>query len=123
MCFKERVGLMIFQEIIPTTVPMKKAQFRKCTMLPQIKKKQNNDWKATNKSENGLSFNEQKEYNKLEKEIKNLEKSRDSLQNRFSTATLNPEEIKTLSIELSEISEQIDVKTERWFVLSDIKDS
>ena len=86
-------------------------------------KKQNNDWKAYNKSENGLSFNEQKEYNKLEKEIKNLEKSRDSLQNRFSTATLNPEEIKTLSIELSEISEQIDVKTERWFVLSDIKDS
>ena len=86
-------------------------------------KKQNNDWKAANKSENGLSFNEQKEYNKLEKEIKNLEKSRDSLQNRFSTATLNPEEIKTLSIELSEISEQIDVKTERWFVLSDIKDS
>ena len=86
-------------------------------------KKQNNDWKATNKSENGLSFNEQKEYNKLEKEIKNLEKSRDSLQNRFSTATLNPEEIKTLSIKLSEISDQIDVKTERWFVLSDIKDS
>ena len=86
-------------------------------------KKQNNDWKAANKSENGLSFNEQKEYSKLEKEIKNLEKSRDSLQNRFSTATLNPEEIKTLSIELSEISEQIDVKTERWFVLSDIKDS
>ncbi len=86
-------------------------------------KKQNNDWKAANKSENGLSFNEQKEYNKLEKEIKNLEKRRDSLQNRFSTATLNPEEIKTLSIELSEISEQIDVKTERWFVLSDIKDS
>ena len=82
-------------------------------------KKQNNDWKAASKSENGLSFNEQKEYNKLEKEIKNLEKSRDSLQNRFSTATLNPEEIKTLSIELSEISEQIDVKTERWFVLSD----
>jgi len=86
-------------------------------------KKQNNDWKAINKSENGLSFNEQKEYNKLEKEIKNLEKSRDSLQNRFSTATLNPEEIKTLSIKLSEISEQIDVKTERWFVLSDRKDS
>ena len=86
-------------------------------------KKQNNDWKAANKSENGLSFNEQKEYSKLEKEIKNLEKSRDSLQNRFSTATLNPEEIKTLSIKLSEISEQIDVKTERWFVLSDIKDS
>ena len=86
-------------------------------------KKQNNDWKATNKSENGLSFNEQKEYNKLEKEIKNLEKSRDSLQNRFSTATLNPEEIKTLSIKLSEISEQIDVKTQRWFVLSDRKDS
>jgi ATP-binding cassette subfamily F protein uup len=86
-------------------------------------KKKNNDWKATNKSENGLSFNEQKEYNKLEKEIKNLEKSRDSLQNRFSTATLNPEEIKTLSIKLSEISDQIDVKTERWFVLSDIKDS
>ena len=61
--------------------------------------------------------------NKLEKEIKNLENSRDSLQNRFATASLNPEEIKKLSIELSEISEQIDVKTERWFALSDIKDS
>ena len=57
-------------------------------------KKQNNDWKANIKSENGLSFNEQKEYNKLEKEIKNLENSRDSLQNRFATANLNPEEIK-----------------------------
>ncbi len=86
-------------------------------------KKQNNDWKTNIKSENGLSFNEQKEYNKLEKEIKNLENSRDSLQNRFATASLNPEEIKKLSIELSEISEQIDVKTERWFALSDIKDS
>ena len=86
-------------------------------------KKQNNDWKAGNKSENGLSFNEQKEYNKLEKDIKNLEKIRDSLQNRFSTATINPEKIKSFSIELSEISEQIDIKTERWFALSDIKDS
>ena len=86
-------------------------------------KKQNNDWKAGNKSENGLSFNEQKEYNKLEKDIRNLEKIRESLQNRFSTATINPEKIKSFSIELSEISEQIDVKTERWFALSDIKDS
>ena len=86
-------------------------------------KKQNNDWKAGNKSENGLTFNEQKEYNKLEKDIKNLEKIKESLQNRFSTATINPEKIKSFSIELSEISEQIDVKTERWFALSDIKDS
>ena len=86
-------------------------------------KKLNNDWKAANKSKNGLSFNEQKEYNKLEKEIKNLEKSRESLQNLFSTATLNPEEIKKVSIELNKISEQIDVKTERWFAFSVIKDS
>ena len=81
------------------------------------------DYRAYEESAVQEMYNEQKEYNKLEKEIKNLEKSRDSLQNRFSTATLNPEEIKTLSIELSEISEQIDVKTERWFVLSDRKDS
>ena len=88
-----------------------------------FQKKQNNDLKAANKSENRLSFNEQKEYNKLEKEIKNLEKSRESLQNLFSTATLNPEEIKKVSIELNKISEQIDVKTERWFAFSVIKDS
>ena len=86
-------------------------------------KKLNNDWKAANKSKNGLSYNEQKEYNKLEKEIKNLEKSRESLQDLFSTATLNPEEIKKVSIELNKISEQIDVKTERWFAFSVIKDS
>ena len=65
-----------------------------------------------------LNYNEQKEYNKLEKEIANLEKSREELQNKFATENWDGAEIDKQSIKLQEIMDTIAAKEERWFELS-----
>ncbi|MDP5231694.1 MAG: ABC-F family ATP-binding cassette domain-containing protein [Cellulophaga sp.] len=65
-----------------------------------------------------LSFNDQKEYNNLEKEIKKLEAKKEETQHKFADNSLSGEQIDKLSIELKEIENQIEAKTERWFELS-----
>lgn len=65
-----------------------------------------------------LSYNEQKEFKNLEKEIQKLEAERDSLQNKFATENWDGQEIDKQSVKLQEIIEKIDKKTERWFELS-----
>ncbi|KPM31721.1 ABC transporter-like protein [Croceitalea dokdonensis DOKDO 023] len=64
-----------------------------------------------------LSYTEQKEYNRLEKEIQQLEDQKQTLQEKFTDATLSGDEINQLSIELGELEQAIDTKTERWFEL------
>ncbi|WP_037316596.1 ribosomal protection-like ABC-F family protein [Salegentibacter sp. Hel_I_6] len=73
------------------------------------------DWKKTS-SGSKLSYSEQKEYGKLEKEIANLEKKKEKLQQKF-LEELDPDEIKENSIKLQEIDDAIETKTERWFEL------
>lgn len=80
---------------------------------PKVKK----DWKQDS-SPAKLNYNEQKEYNKLEKEIANLEKSREELQNKFATENWDGAEIDKQSIKLQEIMDTIAAKEERWFELS-----
>jgi ATP-binding cassette subfamily F protein uup len=80
---------------------------------PKVKK----DWKQDS-SPAKLSYNEQKEYQKLEKEIANLEKERETLQNKFATENWDGEEIDKQSIKLQEIIDSIEAKEERWFELS-----
>ncbi|MAP54557.1 MAG: ABC transporter [Altibacter sp.] len=75
------------------------------------------NWKAQN-DKGKLSYNEQKEYQKLEKEIANLEVAREELQNKFATEGWDGEEIDAQSRKLQEIIDTIDAKTERWFELS-----
>ena len=65
-----------------------------------------------------LSFLEQKEYKQLEKDIKNLEAQKKEIQNKFADSTLSGEEITAFSIQIKEISDEIEIKTERWFELS-----
>lgn len=77
------------------------------------------NWKEKDDSRK-LSYAEQKEHNKLEKEIQKLEQQKEALQNKFTDADLSGEEIKQLSIELKEISNTLEEKTERWFELSAI---
>ncbi len=72
-------------------------------------------WRSDNKK---LSFEEQKEYNKLEKSIQILEKQKEELQNQFSDTSMSGEEIDVLSIRLKDIIEKLEDKTERWFELS-----
>ncbi|MBE7639795.1 ATP-binding cassette domain-containing protein [Salegentibacter sp. BLCTC] len=73
------------------------------------------DWKKTS-SGTKLSYNEQKEFGKLEKEIAKLEKQKEKFQQKF-LENLNPDEIKENSIKLQEIDDAIETKTERWFEL------
>ena len=75
------------------------------------------DWKKTGDSPK-LSYMEQKEYQRLEKEIQKLESKKVELQGKFADPSLSGEEIASLSIELGDLSSTIDEKTERWFELS-----
>ncbi|WP_347372888.1 ABC-F family ATP-binding cassette domain-containing protein [Aequorivita sp. Q41] len=79
--------------------------------------KEKKDWKQDANAVK-LSYNEQKEYNKLEKEIANLEKDREALQNKFATENWDGTEIDKQSIKLQELIDKIESKTERWFELS-----
>lgn len=78
--------------------------------------KPKNDWKANNDKVK-LSYNEQKEYSKIEKEIAKLEKERETLQNKFATENWDGDEIDKQSIKLQEIIDKINTKTERYFEL------
>lgn len=78
---------------------------------PQSKPKQTTDPK------NKLSFNEQKTYKKLEKDISTLEKKKEKLEAEF-LKDLSPEEIKEKTIELQKIQTELEDKTEQWFELS-----
>ena len=66
----------------------------------------------------GLSFNEQKEYNGLEKEIAQLEEQKASIEAAFAEGTLSNDEIQTQSIALQQTLTAIEEKTERWFVVN-----
>jgi len=80
--------------------------------------KTENNWRDT--SGGKLSYSEQKEYKQLEKEIQKLEEKKVTLQNKFTDPELDGDEIANLSIELKEITDAIEGKTERWFELSSI---
>ena len=73
--------------------------------------------KQTTDPKNKLSFNEQKLYKKLEKEISNLEKKKEKLETEF-LKELSPEDIKEKTIALQTIQHELEDKTEQWFELS-----
>lgn len=75
------------------------------------------NWKEAEASPK-ISYAEQQEYKKLEREIQKLESKKVTLQEKFTDSTLSGEDIKNLSIELKEVTDTIDTKTERWFELS-----
>jgi ABC transporter domain protein len=81
----------------------------------QEKETPKNTWRQTAK---GLSYNEQKEYTKLEKEIAKLEDKKREIESLFSEGMLSNDEIQQKSIELNDILTDLDQKTERWFELS-----
>jgi len=74
------------------------------------------NWKEKDNSKK-LSFLEQKEYHKLEKEIQKLEVEKKEVQNKFTDDSLSGDDINILSIELGELETEIEAKTERWFEL------
>lgn len=84
---------------------------------PSETQKEKKTWKKDTNS--GLSFNEQKEYSKLEKEITSLEEQKKNIENLFLVGNLAENDIQTHSIRLQQILNDLEQKTERWFELSD----
>lgn len=80
-----------------------------------------NDWKEADNSPK-LTYLEQQEFKKLEREIQKLEKQKVTLQEKFTDSSLTGDDIDALSIELKEVNEAIDLKTERWFALSALQE-
>jgi len=75
------------------------------------------NWKQDS-SKAKLSYNEQKEHSKLEREIAKLERERETLQNKFATENWETEEIQKQSLILQKIMTDLEEKEERWFELS-----
>ncbi len=78
-----------------------------------IKNRAKNDEKAPK-----LSYLEQKEHKNLENEIEKLEAEKVKIQQMFADTSLSGEKIDQLAIQLKEIENTIETKTERWFELS-----
>ena len=74
-------------------------------------------WKTKTIS-SGLDFNEQKEFNKIEKEIKDLEHQKKQIEQLFSDGKVSDSEIETKANELQKVINLKEEKEERWFELS-----
>ena len=77
-----------------------------------------NSWKQNNSTATGLNFNEQKEFNKLEREIKDLEFEKKQIENLFAEGKVADEDITNKANELEKIIKKLEEKEERWFELS-----
>ena len=76
------------------------------------------NWKQTKTISAGLSFNEQKEFNKIEKEIKDLEYQKKQIEQLFSDGKVADNEIEAKANELQKVIQTMELKEERWFELS-----
>ncbi|WP_264563536.1 ABC-F family ATP-binding cassette domain-containing protein [Flavobacterium sp. N3904] len=80
-------------------------------------KAEKKDWKQNNPTGN-LTFNEQKEFQKIEKEIKDLELQKANIELLFSEGKVADADISAKAKELENIINKIEDKEERWFELS-----
>jgi len=80
-------------------------------------KAEKKDWKQNNPTGN-LTFNEQKEYQKIEKEIRDLEAQKATIEQLFSDGKIADIDIEKKAKDLEEIIKKIETKEERWFELS-----
>lgn len=92
----------------------KKLEQEEAYAKPKAEKKVQEKPKTT---EVTLTYQEQKQYKRLESDIKKLESQKAKLEAKF-LEDLNPEKIKELSIDLQKIESDIEEKTEKWFELS-----
>ncbi|TRX00139.1 ABC-F family ATP-binding cassette domain-containing protein [Flavobacterium gawalongense] len=80
-------------------------------------KAEKKDWKQNNPTGN-LTFNEQKEFQKTEREIKDLEIQKATIEQLFSDGKIEEAAIEKKANELKNIINKIEEKEERWFELS-----
>jgi len=80
-------------------------------------KSEKKDWKQNNPTGN-LTFNEQKEFQKIEREIKDLELDKAKIEQLFSDGKVAENDIEKKANELKNIISKMETKEERWFELS-----
>ncbi|MCL6436917.1 MAG: hypothetical protein K6T90_22480 [Leptolyngbyaceae cyanobacterium HOT.MB2.61] len=67
-----------------------------------------------------LSFKEKREYEQLETQIPTMEAEKEELEKRlYNDPTTDFAEMQTLTARLAELSEAIDIATERWLELAE----
>jgi ATP-binding cassette subfamily F protein uup len=76
------------------------------------------NWKQNNPTTSGLNFNEQKEFNKIEREIKDLEYEKKQIENLFAEGKVADVDIAAKANELQIVIQKLEEKEERWFELS-----
>ena len=76
------------------------------------------NWKENQPKKAGLSFNEQKEFSKIEREIKDLEYKKKQIEEEFSKGSVSDDKIQQKADELQKIIQTLEEKEERWFELS-----
>jgi ATP-binding cassette subfamily F protein uup len=75
-------------------------------------------WKQNQPAKAGLNFNEQKEFNKIEKDIKDLEYQKKQIEQEFSDGKVADNKIEAKANELQKIIQSLEEKETRWFELS-----
>jgi ATP-binding cassette subfamily F protein uup len=75
-------------------------------------------WKQNQPAKAGLNFNEQKEFNKIEKDIKDLEYQKKQIEQEFSDGKVADDKIEAKANELQKIIQTLEEKEARWFELS-----
>jgi len=78
--------------------------------------KEKSNWKEK-QVQNGLTYQEQKELQKIEREMKDLELSKKKIEQEFVENLVQPEDIEKKSNELQHIIQKMENKEERWFEL------
>ena len=76
--------------------------------------------KNLQKDKRRFSFNEKREWENLQKEIKQLEEEKHKLSDQINTASVPYEELMKISERIAVINELLDQKEMRWLELSEI---
>lgn len=76
------------------------------------------NWKQNQPAKAGLNFNEQKEFNKIEKDIKDLEYQKKQIEQEFADGKVADDKIEAKANELQKVITSLEEKEERWFELS-----
>lgn len=79
--------------------------------------KEKNNWKEKQVKQ-GLTFQEQKEFQKIEREIKDLEFKKKEIENLFAEGKVSDNDIEKQANELQKVISSLEEREERWFELS-----
>ncbi len=85
----------------------------------KIEKKPNN--RTATSSKQKRSYHEQREYDRLETEIEQLEQEKKELLRKLNSEISDHEKLTEWSSQIAEITELIDEKTERWLELAEMQ--